>query len=293
MRALYFITALALARGAVFQDEVASTRTRRAPPIRADGGAAAPPIPRRAAASGADSSTVSSGATSDGGRANAGAGAGVGASAGVPRRKAADGVAAPESRSAAPSALPKNPPARDRAEGGAGIAGTALRENHEAAFQKPAAAPDAAPATPFRFADADSARAAAGAAYDALSAAAAAAADAEADAAIGGVLVGAHLRAWALAALRAPSGALEPGTPLSSDFDRLFSRFASRQGFAPPAGDARPLPRALVLNNAATAFLLDAAKKMSAAHASLTAADAARAVADLEREHPRRKRGEL
>ena len=297
---VYFLIAVTIiaAHGAVFQDEVASSaRTpRRAPPVRTDGAASSPPIPRRAAAStSSDSSPATFGANSNNARVNAGAGVGEGAFVPPPvqrRNAAAHGITATESKSPMPSTPARNEPARNRAEGAAGNAGM-LRGVNDAAFQKQASAPSAVPVLPFHFVDAASARAAAGAAYDALSAAAAANADAEAGAAIGGILVGADLRAWAVSALRAPIGVLEPGTPLGVEFDRLFLRFVSRQGFAPPAGDTRTLPRALVLNNAATAFLLDAANKLRTGHASLISSDAKRAIADLEREHPRSKKGEL
>ena len=100
-------------------------------------------------------------------------------------------------------------------------------------------------------------------------------------------LLGEHLRAWAEQALSLLTSA-RVGAVESATLDPIFTRFASRQGFLSEAGQSRPLPRALCINGASVAFLLEAAPKLRTAR-KLAEDNAARAAkADLDREHPRK-----
>jgi hypothetical protein len=103
-------------------------------------------------------------------------------------------------------------------------------------------------------------------------------------------LSGEHLRAWAETALSV--AALDGGRIGAAEaaaLDPPFARFAARQGFA--GAPARPLPRALVVNGASLSFLVDAAPRVRAARTAAADEVARAAIADLNREHPRRGGG--
>ena len=134
------------------------------------------------------------------------------------------------------------------------------------------------------------ARAAALEAYDAILSKAEGVVDSSSDSSSSSIssLTSDHLRAWAEAALTITLGG-SVGTIESAVLDQTFNRYAARQGMAGGAGAPRIFPRAIVINGASLAFLVDAAPRLRAARDEAAADKVRAAIADLNREHPRSK----